>query len=134
MRPHTRAKSFVSDTDGEAGPSKLSREESEEVLVNEPRRGNGKGKEDVLWEVGSVSDGSDTGDQGEKETGTRGVGATKGGGGERRGLLDEEEGIDEGGDGQGQGIRSAGRNPFADGREVEDEDGFGEYEAVSSAK
>ncbi|WVR05179.1 hypothetical protein IAU60_002191 [Kwoniella sp. DSM 27419] len=82
------------------------------------------GAQDVLWEVGSVSDASDV-DDGEKEGKGKGVGGLHGGSGERRGLLgDEEEDLHEGTDGKSP-VREK-RNPFR-----EDEDGFGEYEGVT---
>ena len=86
---------------------------------------------DVLWEVGSVSDESDE----EGKEGGRGVGGAKEGRGEQRGLLVEEDGLEEDGDGEGvsgPARRPAeGGDPFSDQGENGDE-GFGEYEGVQS--
>nr|XP_018263783.1 uncharacterized protein I303_03656 [Kwoniella dejecticola CBS 10117]OBR85941.1 hypothetical protein I303_03656 [Kwoniella dejecticola CBS 10117] len=120
--------------EGEGGPS--SKYEGDDIHalsdgVLEPR--------DVLWEVGSVSDASDEEDkENEKEKG-KGVGGMRGGTGERRGLLgDEEEDLHEGEDHNAshRDRASANRgkdNPFADGYKAEageDEDAFGDYEGV----
>ncbi|WWC69395.1 uncharacterized protein I206_103334 [Kwoniella pini CBS 10737] len=103
---------------------------------------------DVLWEVGSVSDDtSDNNDELEKEKEEnkgkgKGIGGLKGGTGERRGLLgDEEEDLHEGEDHNNQyrinpnstSIYNKEKNPFDDDDKVikeEEEDNFGEYEGV----
>ena len=84
--------------------------------------------DEVMWEVGSVSDDEDESridgaGAGVEET-KQGLGEGSGRGqGERRGLLDEEDEGDVEGDGEDKGKRA---------REDEDEEeGFGEYEAVA---
>ena len=104
-------------TEGEGGPSKL--DEAEEEDVDSPD--GSEGHQDVLWEVGSVSDASDAQ---EKERRGVGGGYSKG---ERRGLLVDEEDEVEDGDRMGTSKRSrdkAEADPFVDG------EGFGEYEGV----
>ncbi|ODO11605.1 hypothetical protein I350_00387 [Cryptococcus amylolentus CBS 6273] len=77
--------------------------------------------ENVLWEVGSASDQSDDENE-ENAQKNRGVGGVKGGTGERRGLLGEEEEDRHEGDEEGDK-----RNPFEEG-----DDGFGEYAGVGT--
>ncbi|OXC69746.1 hypothetical protein AYX13_01512 [Cryptococcus neoformans] len=117
LRPRTPKSETVAEND-EAGPSDYRKEEDDEEY------GGDSGPRDVLWEVGSVSDhsGDDDGHEAEEEGTGRGVGGVKGGTGERRGLLGEEEqDVHEGEDKEG-----ATGNPFEDGDE-----GFGEYEGVN---
>jgi len=82
---------------------------------------NGQKRDDVLWEVGSASDGDD-----EEEEKRRGVDQGKRGQGERKGLLGDEEDHEIEGDG-GESSARPGRDPFAD-----EEDDFGGYEGVPS--
>lgn len=117
LRPRTPKSEMVAEN-GEAGPSDYRKEEDDEEYEGD------SGPRDVLWEVGSVSDhsGDDDGHEAEEEGTGRGVGGVKGGTGERRGLLGEEEqDVHEGEDKEG-----ATGNPFEDG-----DDGFGEYEGVN---
>ncbi|OXH40509.1 hypothetical protein J008_01160 [Cryptococcus neoformans] len=117
LRPRTPKSETVAEN-GEAGPSDYRKEEDDEDYEGD------SGPRDVLWEVGSVSDhsGDDDGHEAEEEGTGRGVGGVKGGTGERRGLLGEEEqDVHEGEDKEG-----ATGNPFEDGDE-----GFGEYEGVN---
>ncbi len=102
-------------TEGEAGASKL-----DEVDDEEPAE-RVEGRQDVLWEVGSVSDASDT-----EEKERKGVGGGNSRG-ERRGLLVDEEEDGEAVDRAGSSKVPAeeGGNPFAD------EEGFGDYEGVA---
>lgn len=118
LRPRAPKSETIAETENdEAGPSAYRKEEDDEEYegVSGPR--------DVLWEVGSVSDHSgDDGHDAEEEGTGRGVGGVKGGTGERRGLLGEEEqDVHEGEDKEG-----AAGNPFEEG-----DDGFGEYEGVN---
>ena len=115
LRPHKRSDST---TEGEGGPSKFDEAEEEDVGSLEQSGGH----QDVLWEVGSVSDGSDA-----QEKERRGVGGGYSGG-ERRGLLVDEEDDAEDGDRTGtskQSRDSAEADPFVD------EEGFGEFEGVA---
>ncbi|WVQ78317.1 hypothetical protein IAT38_000402 [Cryptococcus sp. DSM 104549] len=107
---------------GEAGPSKYAGGEDEDgaFTAEEVRQ------ENVLWEVGSVSsdEGNDEEKEGEKG---KGVGGVRGGTGERRGLLGEEEedlheGDEENRDRERQGERDQGSD--------DEDDGFGDYEGV----
>jgi hypothetical protein len=82
-------------------------------------------KDEVMWEVGSVSDDEDTGAREQDEGNDAGMNTKQGlgegsgrGRGERRGLLDDDE------DGEGEALEHERTT-----REKEDED-FGEYEAV----
>ncbi|ORY27172.1 hypothetical protein BCR39DRAFT_538725 [Naematelia encephala] len=84
--------------------------------------------DEVMWEVGSVSDTSEDGKGNSKEQ--RGVGGTKGHGGERRGLLDEDDRGEEEGGGPSKSGGDEEKNPFDDSEGRADDD-FGEYEAVS---
>jgi hypothetical protein len=95
-------------------------EQAESGSPDRPKR------DEVMWEVGSVSDDEDDPRvDGDQETKPQGLGERSGRGqGERRGLLDEEdeiEGEEENEDGR---IREKGKNGD------EEEEGFGEYEAV----
>ncbi|WVW83015.1 hypothetical protein I302_105031 [Kwoniella bestiolae CBS 10118] len=124
LRPRNHARTQSGVTDHEAGPSGKHDEDDVDALSNgevEPR--------DVLWEVGSVSDTSDDEEKESKAKG-KGVGGMRGGTGERRGLLgDEEEDAHEGED---RHSKKEKENPFVrKGEEDEEEDdGFGEYEGV----
>ncbi|KAK6903006.1 hypothetical protein L486_06461 [Kwoniella mangroviensis CBS 10435] len=133
LRPRNHARTQSGVTDAESGPSS-SKYEGDDIDalsdgVVEPR--------DVLWEVGSVSDASDD-ELKENEKGKgKGVGGMRGGTGERRGLLgDEEEDIHEGeherdriqgGTADDQDDRKR-EDPFVD--DGDGDDGFGEYEGV----
>jgi hypothetical protein len=160
VRLRPRAPKFAEDEDSAeagAGPSTSKRDEVDEEHEGRPR-------EDVLWEVGSVSDdGTEGGEGGEEKRKGIGGGDVRG---ERRGLLvdDEDEGDGAGGGGvvavgtqEGEEAKSerigglgrqggvglgigfgagrspvpeeAERNPFAE----DDEEGFGEYEAVEAS-
>ena len=105
-------------TDSIAGPSKL----DGEVEDDERREDPVAPQQEVLWEVGSVSDVSVSD---EKERRGVGGGNTRG---ERRGLLiDEEEEAEEGEQ------RTILKRPRDDGDPFveEDEEGFGDYEGVA---
>ncbi|WVQ71665.1 hypothetical protein IAR50_001205 [Cryptococcus sp. DSM 104548] len=82
--------------------------------------GHGSGADNVLWEVGSASDESDQQPE-ENEQKNRGVGGVKGGTGERRGLLGEEE------EDRHEGDEDGIKNPFEEG-----DDGYGEYSGVGT--
>ncbi|KAL0250399.1 hypothetical protein I308_102572 [Cryptococcus tetragattii IND107] len=123
LRPRTPKSEMDAGNNGEAaGPSAyLHKEEEDEEYEGVSGPGN------VLWEVGSVSDHSGDEHEGEEERTGKGVGGVKGGTGERRGLLGEEEqDVHEGEDKEGEDKKGATRNPFDD-----EEDGFGEYEGVN---
>jgi len=104
--------------------SKSSEHEEDQSEHGSPSRPK---RDEVMWEVGSVSDDEDAGvkgdDQESGEGGTKtGLGEGSGHGhGERRGLLDEEDEIE--GDG-----RYDEAEPGPSGKEESEE--FGEYEAV----
>ncbi|WWD15965.1 hypothetical protein CI109_100389 [Kwoniella shandongensis] len=119
-RVHKRG---ASETDPEAaGTSKLYNgdEEDDGAFTDEEVR-----NQNVVWEVGSVSDASNDDDR-EEDKG-KGVGGVKGGSGERRGLLgDEEEQLHEAEEGEDHQIRDK-KDPFGD---EEDGDTFGDYEGV----
>jgi hypothetical protein len=91
-----------------------------------PRKGR---PDEVMWEVGSVSDASD---EEEKEDKRIGVGGTRDGRGERGGLLfadeHEEEGNEEDKRRWGGGEDGEEQSPFGDGRKEDDD--FGDYESV----
>jgi hypothetical protein len=95
VRLRPRAPKFAEDEDSAeagAGPSTSKRDEVDEEHEGRPR-------EDVLWEVGSVSDdGTEGGEGGEEKRKGIGGGDVRG---ERRGLLvdDEDEGDGAGGGG-----------------------------------
>lgn len=123
LRPRTPKSEMDAENNGEAaGPSAyLHKEEEDEEYEGVSGPGN------VLWEVGSVSDHSGDEHEGEEERSGKGVGGVKGGTGERRGLLGEEEqNVHEGEDKEGEDKKGATRNPFDD-----EDDGFGEYEGVN---
>ena len=100
---------------GSNGPAKPNKEDDEEE--DEPGPHVQLRKEEVLWEVGSVSDESDRGDK-EDEALKKGLGGG-GHGGERRGLLDEE------GENEAEGGPSPSRP-----RHEDSADDFGEYKGV----
>ncbi|WVO22008.1 uncharacterized protein IAS62_003328 [Cryptococcus decagattii] len=123
LRPRTPKSEMDAENNGEAaGPSAyLHKEEEDEEYEGVSGPGN------VLWEVGSVSDHSGDEHEGEEERSGKGVGGVKGGTGERRGLLGEEEqDVHEGEDKEGEDKKGETRNPFDD-----EDDGFGEYEGVN---
>jgi hypothetical protein len=95
-------------------------DESEHGSPSRPKR------DEVMWEVGSVSDDEDGGNKDGAEEGGKPQGLGEGPGhghGERRGLLDEEEEVE--GDGRYDS------NESGPGPHVKDEnEEFGEYEAV----
>ncbi|WVF72206.1 hypothetical protein IAT40_007018 [Kwoniella sp. CBS 6097] len=116
------------EDDIESTPTKSKKYDQDDIdELDYASPGPGGRREDVLWEVGSVSDASDEeGGDGEKGKG-KGVGGIPGGSGERRGLLgEEEEDLHQNEDGQSP-VREKKRDPFRDG----DDDGFGEYEGVT---
>ena len=90
-------------------------------------------RDEVMWEVGSVSDDEDESridgaGAGAEET-KQGLGEGSGRGqGERRGLLDDEDEGDVDGEGEGDGQSEKGKRARKD--EDDEEEGFGEYEAV----
>lgn len=113
MNPRSRVVSKQSDT-GEGGD-----DEEERGSPVTPKR------DEVMWEVGSVSDDEDA--EGSKEQAGKPQGLGEGSGrgqGERRGLLDEDEADGEVDGDKGKAGRER-RNSDSD----QDED-FGEYEAV----
>ncbi|WRT67209.1 uncharacterized protein IL334_004175 [Kwoniella shivajii] len=122
LRPRSHARTTSGITDPESGPSKYDQDEIDALSDDNEAK-------DVLWEVGSVSDASDDESRGENKG--KGVGGTKGGSGERRGLLgDQEESSRENERHGGQSRKEKKRetdNPF----EVGEEDGFGDYEGVT---
>ncbi|WVN85327.1 uncharacterized protein L203_100472 [Cryptococcus depauperatus CBS 7841] len=90
-------------------------------LGNDNRTGLSTSRENVLWEVGSVGDDSDT--EHEAEGKGKGVGGIRGGSGERRGLLGEEErDIHEEDDGHAMSRPESATQ----------DDDFGEYEDVTT--
>lgn len=99
-----------------AGPSKLDGEADD----GEPSE-RIEGQQDVLWEVGSVSDASDS--EGKERKGVGGGDSR----GERRGLLVDEE--EEGEEGDRAGISK--RPPAEEANPFADEEGFGDYEGVA---
>lgn len=122
MRLNPRSR-VVSKADGE---NDTDHNESDQAgSPNRPKR------DEVMWEVGSVSDDEDESrvEGGGAEETKQGLGEGSGRGqGERRGLLDDEdEGeVEEGGgENQSEKGRRARRN------EDDEEEGFGEYEAVA---
>ncbi|KAK8869760.1 hypothetical protein IAR55_000328 [Kwoniella newhampshirensis] len=121
LRPRVHRRG-ASETDPEAGSSKVYEgdEDDDGAFTDEEVR-----TQNVVWEVGSVSDASDDEKDGEKEDKGKGVGGVKGGSGERRGLLGEEEEQLHEGDVDDDRIKN--ENPLGEG---DDEDGFGEYEGV----
>ncbi|RSH94093.1 hypothetical protein EHS25_006747 [Saitozyma podzolica] len=108
VRLRPRAPKFAEDADSAeagagagAGPSTSKRDEVDEEHEDERRP-----REDVLWEVGSVSDDGTVGGEGGEEK-RKGIG----GGdvrGERRGLLVEDEDEGDGGVGGGVGTVAVG--------------------------
>jgi hypothetical protein len=122
LRPQ-RHKHSSQDIESTSQPSKY----DDVDALNSGRRGDG---DEVMWEVGSVSDGSDDGANDKGEKAGNGVGGIRGGRGERRGLLgdDEDEADDAGGGGSGSSKRADGDGPFGDTQEVDDS--FGEYKGV----
>jgi hypothetical protein len=112
LNPRSRVVSKQSET-GEGGDQDEDEERGSPVL---PKR------DEVMWEVGSVSDDEDADGSKEQPGKPQGLGEGSGRGqGERRGLLDEDE-LDGDIDGDKGKVGH-------DRRSDEDED-FGEYEAV----
>jgi hypothetical protein len=101
-------------SEGKGGSSKLDDEDDEEPVKPDD------GTQDVLWEVGSLSDASDA-----EEKERRGVGGGKTSKGERRGLLVDEEEVEE-----GDRAGSSKREGEKEGDPFGDDQGFGEYEGV----
>jgi hypothetical protein len=139
VRLRPRAHNFAAEgEDVEAGPSNQHRERQSGEGGDAPDGG----REDVLWEVGSLSDKSELEEvklDGEEKRLGVGGGDMRG---ERRGLLvaddaeaedDEEDGGKERATGAGTATlgpdvpEEAERNPFAD------EEGFGEYKSVGAS-
>jgi len=118
LRPHARTQSIG---EGVAGPSKVDVEDDVDGPIERL-----EGQTEVMWEVGSVSDGSVTEDQDR-----RGVGGGQNSKGERRGLLVDEEEEGEEGYRETKSKRpvtsGTEENPFAD-----EDEGFGEYEGVGT--
>lgn len=116
MRLNPRSR-VVSKADGE---DDTDHNESDQAgSPNTPKR------DEVMWEVGSVSDDEDESrvEGGGAEETKQGLGEGSGRGqGERRGLLDEEDEGDVEGDGEDKGKRQR--------KDEDEEEGFGEYEAV----
>jgi hypothetical protein len=121
MRLNPRSR-VVSNTKSQSGSDhdqdELEGEQAGSGSSDRPKR------DEVMWEVGSVSDDEDEHRvDGDQEVQPQGLGEGSGRGqGERRGLLDEEDEIE--GEEEDDRIRGKGKN-------VDEEDeGFGEYGAV----
>ncbi|OCF36656.1 hypothetical protein I316_01909 [Kwoniella heveanensis BCC8398] len=133
-RSHARRASAPggADDDIESTPTKSKKYDQDDIdELDYASPGPGGRREDVLWEVGSVSDASDDeGGEGRSQGKGKGkgVGGIQGGSGERRGLLgEEEEDLHENEEGGSSPVREKKKDPFRDG----DDDGFGEYEGVT---
>ncbi|WWC89967.1 uncharacterized protein L201_004896 [Kwoniella dendrophila CBS 6074] len=141
-RSHARTQSGITDPESAAGgtPKKKYDQDDIDALSD---GGEGGEPRDVLWEVGSVSDDDsdrdlDRDDEEKKEKKGKGVGGLRGGTGERRGLLgDEEEDLHEGEDHHDRRIdhhQQQQKNPFEERNvhkeENDEEDVFGDYEGV----
>lgn len=121
LNPRSRVVSKQSDAEGE---DEAEREDRSNLEA--PKR------DEVMWEVGSVSDDEDVPTEREGQPGDakRGLGESSGRGtGERRGLLDEDE-VDA--TGPSDNSLDDGKTPrrSAQLEEEEEEEGFGDYEAV----
>ena len=110
----------------------VSKSDSEPADESEQAGSPNRPKDEVMWEVGSVSDDEDESrveGAGAEET-KHGLGEGSGRGqGERRGLLDDEDEGDVEGEGEGDEQSEKGKRARKD--EDEGDEGFGEYEAVA---
>jgi hypothetical protein len=124
MRLNPRSR-VVSKSQSEPGDDR-DQDELEQAESGSPSRPK---RDEVMWEVGSVSDDENEDEHrvdGAQEMKPQGLGEGSGRGqGERRGLLDEEDEID--GEEEDDRIRRKGRVD-------EEEEGFGEYEAVPALR